>query len=110
MPGPAMHWPLLQTWPLMQSPSPWQAAGYETSEVAVAVLPALVGLDTADTNREFTDAFAMAMYVSAVLAVIGGIVAFLTIRTTQAVTPTTTIFQPCHDPCRAEEEPVAAAS
>jgi MFS family permease len=78
--------------------------------LAVAVLPALVGLDTAATDREFTDAFAMAMYVSAVLAVIGGIVAFLTIRTTQTVAPTTTIFQPCHDPCRAEERPVAAAS
>jgi EmrB/QacA subfamily drug resistance transporter len=78
--------------------------------LAVAVLPSLVGLDSATTNREFTDAFAQAMYVSAVLAVLGGVVAFLTIRTTRTVAPTTTLFQPCHDPCRAEQQPVAAAS
>jgi EmrB/QacA subfamily drug resistance transporter len=77
--------------------------------LAVAVLPGLVGLDSANTHSEFTDAFAKAMYISAVLAVLGGVVAFLTIRTTRTVAPTTTLFQPCHDPCRAEQQPAAAA-
>jgi hypothetical protein len=79
--------------------------------LAVAVLPAAVGLDTAKGPKEFTHAFGKAMYVSAVVAALGGLISWLTIRKTQAVTPTTAsgVLQPCHDPCRAKPEPVAAA-
>jgi EmrB/QacA subfamily drug resistance transporter len=70
--------------------------------LAVAVLPAVVGLGTAATVQAFTDAFAAAMTISAVLAAAGGAIAFATIRTQQAVQPTIAadIMQPCHDPCR----------
>jgi EmrB/QacA subfamily drug resistance transporter len=77
--------------------------------LAVAVLPGLVGLDSATTDHEFTNAFAAAMYISAGLAALGGLVAFVTIRKIAPVEPTTTIFQPCQDPCRIERDVVAAA-
>jgi EmrB/QacA subfamily drug resistance transporter len=79
--------------------------------LSVAVLPTLVGLDAAGNDpQKFTDAFANAMYISAVVAALGGGIAFLTIRTTRVVQPTTTaaILQPCTEACRAE--PLAAAS
>jgi EmrB/QacA subfamily drug resistance transporter len=70
--------------------------------LAVAVLPAVVGLGAAGTVAEFSDAFAGAMRLSAALAAIGGVIAFATIRTQQAVQPTIAadLLQPCHDPCR----------
>jgi EmrB/QacA subfamily drug resistance transporter len=72
--------------------------------LAVAVLPGLVGLDTANTIASFTHSYMQAMNISAVLAVLGGVIAFATIRKTVAVTPTLSggILQPCLDPCRAE--------
>jgi EmrB/QacA subfamily drug resistance transporter len=78
--------------------------------LSVAVLPALVGLDSAGKNpQKFTDAFQKAMYISAGIAALGGVIAFLTIRATRAVQPTTTaaILQPCTEPSRCE---LAAAS
>ncbi|MCU1429519.1 MAG: transrane efflux protein [Actinomycetia bacterium] len=70
--------------------------------LAVAVLPTLVGLDKARGDSAFSHAFTKAMNVSAVLAVVGGIVAFMTIRTGRVIEPTTAadISQPCHDPSR----------
>jgi MFS family permease len=78
--------------------------------LAVAILPAAVGLDNAHGATQFTDAFAKAMYLSAALAALGGLVSWLTIRTTHPVTPTIAggVTQPCTHPSRAER--VAAAS
>jgi hypothetical protein len=50
------------------------------------------------------------MYISAGVAALGGVIAWVTIRTTRSIRPTMTagVLQPCHDPCRAE--PLADAS
>ena len=68
--------------------------------MAVAVLPALVGIELDGAGPEFSDGYRRAMYVCAVLCVAGGMVAFATIR---SATPTDEIVQPsvdhpCHHP------------
>jgi EmrB/QacA subfamily drug resistance transporter len=79
--------------------------------LAVAVLPVVVGMEGADTPAAFTDAFKQAMEISAVLAALGGLVAFLTIRRTHAVQPTVSGgFESCHDPCREQAEVAPAAA
>jgi MFS family permease len=77
--------------------------------LAVAVLPSLVGMDSAVGGAAFTDAYRAAMNISAVLAVLGGVVAFATVRRSRSVQPTVqpAVFQACHDPCRST--PAAAA-
>jgi EmrB/QacA subfamily drug resistance transporter len=72
--------------------------------LAVAVLPGLVGLDNAVGKEEFSDAFSKAMYVSAIIAAVGGLVAWLTVRDGRSIKPTVTagVMQSCHDPSRAE--------
>ena len=69
--------------------------------LAVAVMPGLAGLSGAAalTTAEFTDGYQQAMWISAVLCAVGGVTAWLTIRTTQPVTPVThaDIGHSCHD-------------
>jgi hypothetical protein len=73
--------------------------------LAVALLPSLVGLDSAGTADAFTDAFSNAMYISAVVAALGGVIAWLTIRTTREVATNVhaDVLQGCHDPACALE-------
>jgi EmrB/QacA subfamily drug resistance transporter len=71
--------------------------------LAVAVLPAAVGLDIAGGPDDITQGFHRAMLVGAALCVAGGAVAFATIRDGATVTasPQASLDQPCHDPCLA---------
>ena len=52
--------------------------------LVVAVLPGLAGFDPTATEG-LTDAFGTAMQLSALLCVLGGVVAFLTVRTARPV-------------------------
>ncbi|HVF15220.1 MAG TPA: MFS transporter [Acidimicrobiales bacterium] len=71
--------------------------------LAVAVLPAAVGLDLTDGPTAITRGFHRAMLVGAALAVAGGVVAWATIRGGAAVeVPVQAgLDQPCNDPCLA---------
>jgi EmrB/QacA subfamily drug resistance transporter len=66
--------------------------------LAVAVLPAAAGL-TAKQGLDLVDGFSRAMYIAAVLSVIGGVLAFLTIRRAEFVEPVTrgNPSIPCYD-------------
>jgi len=72
--------------------------------LAVAVLPAVAGIDTGSVEG-VSDGFATAMVIAAVLCVAGGAVAFLTVRTARRHVPVTqaSVLQPCHDPCVASD-------
>jgi EmrB/QacA subfamily drug resistance transporter len=73
--------------------------------LAVAVLPALAGLETASVGVEFTDGVARALYISAALAVLGAINSWVTIRKAARVqTPTQPLAVSCQDPCVREPE------
>jgi EmrB/QacA subfamily drug resistance transporter len=68
--------------------------------LSIAILPAAVHIDTTLSPTAFTDHVATAMYILAVLAVGGGVIAFFTVRTTALVrTTTANVLQPCQDPC-----------
>jgi EmrB/QacA subfamily drug resistance transporter len=69
--------------------------------LSVAILPAVIGLDTTAAPLQFTNDVAEAMRISAVLAALGGVIAFLTVRTVRPVQPVTqaALLQPCADPC-----------
>jgi len=71
------------------------------SLLAVAVLPAAAGLTDATGDLHLTDGFGRAMVLTAGLAVLGGIVAFLTVRDAADVGTVThgTTATPCLDPC-----------
>ncbi len=71
--------------------------------LAVAVLPAAVGLDLAGGPDAITEGFHRAMLVGAALSVAGGVVAFATIRggATVGAAAQAGLDQPCHDPCLA---------
>jgi EmrB/QacA subfamily drug resistance transporter len=66
--------------------------------LAVAVLPAAAGL-TAKQGLDLVDGFSRAMYIAAVLSVVGGVLAFLTIRRAEFVEPVTrgNPSIPCYD-------------
>jgi EmrB/QacA subfamily drug resistance transporter len=72
------------------------AAARIASLLAIAVLPGAVGL--AD---DFTKGYERALLISAVLAAVGGVVAWFTIRTAMPVAPTVHVpaGSPCQDPC-----------
>jgi EmrB/QacA subfamily drug resistance transporter len=73
--------------------------------LAIAILPAVVGIDTTASPTAFTDDVATAMYISAVLAALGGVIAFFTVRT-QALVRTSTavsVLQPCQDASMLQE-------
>jgi len=67
--------------------------------LAVAVLPAAAGL-TATQGLDLVDGFSRAMDIAAVLAAIGGVLAFLTIRRAAFVEPVAHANPaiPCYDP------------
>lgn len=69
--------------------------------LAVAVLPAAVGLSTDLAPQELTDKVAIATRICAGLAALGGVIAFFTVRTSRVVaTPSTAdLSHPCSDPC-----------
>jgi EmrB/QacA subfamily drug resistance transporter len=71
--------------------------------LAVAVFPAAVGFETTLPAQELTDTVHTALLWSAALAVVGGFVAFVTVRKGLEVHPTALpgMLQPCSDPCRA---------
>lgn len=68
--------------------------------LAVAVLPAVVGLDTTLGPAVLTNKVATVMRICAVLCVIGGAIAWFTVRRVTAVAPTAlaNVIQPCQDP------------
>lgn len=71
--------------------------------LAVALLPSLVGLDTAGSATALDSGVDDAMVVSAVLAVVGGLIALLTVRTVSKVAATTQpLSHPCGEPCQRE--------
>jgi EmrB/QacA subfamily drug resistance transporter len=71
--------------------------------IAVAVLPAVVGID-AGSPQTIDSGFSTAMLVCAVTCAAGGIVAALTIREGANVRAVTqpSAMHPCHDPCVAD--------
>jgi hypothetical protein len=78
--------------------------------LSVAVLPALAGLETASAGSEFTDGVSRALLISAVLAVGGSIISWVTIRKAAAVeTPAQPLAVSCQDPCVREREVDEAA-
>jgi len=74
--------------------------------LSVAVLPVAVGLTKADTNAAFSDGVDRAVIVSAVLAVVGGVTAAITIRRGEPHRSVTqaSIGQSCQDPCIRDEQ------
>jgi EmrB/QacA subfamily drug resistance transporter len=78
--------------------------------LAVAVLPGLAGLDTASAGTEFTDGVGRALYISAVLAVVGALISWVTIRKATPVrTPAQPLTVTCQDPCVREPQVDEAA-
>ncbi len=84
------------------------AAARVAGLLAVALLPALVGLDTG-SPAAFSAGFVDALHIAAGICVTGGGVALATIRTATPVPDTVLadVSHPCHDPCRAEPSPAA---
>jgi hypothetical protein len=77
--------------------------------LAVALLPTLVGLDTAGSATALDSGVDDAMAVSAALAVVGGVIAFLTVRTvTKVDVATQPALHPCGEPCQRESASRAA--
>jgi EmrB/QacA subfamily drug resistance transporter len=77
--------------------------------VAVAVLPALTGIDP-DNPATLAAGFPAAMRICAAACAAGGLAAFLTIRTAVPVKPVpqAAMQPPCPEPCLAETEADAA--
>jgi len=80
--------------------------------LAVAVLPAVAGISAEDQGADFSAGAGRALTISAGLAVLGGIIAFATIRKavpTRSVTHAS-LGQGCDHPCVREGEPAAEAA
>jgi EmrB/QacA subfamily drug resistance transporter len=75
--------------------------------LAVAVLPAAAGL-TAAQGLDLEDGFSRAMYIAAVLAAVGGVLAFFTIRRAVFVAPV--VQANPATPCYARETDVAGSA
>jgi EmrB/QacA subfamily drug resistance transporter len=82
--------------------------------LAVALLPAVIGLDTSGSSRALDTGVDKAMVVAAALAVVGGLISFATVRTVRKVTDQPAalpLHQPCGHPCTCErEQPHAEAA
>jgi EmrB/QacA subfamily drug resistance transporter len=80
------------------------------SLLAIAVLPAAAGLAADGGGLDLDDGFGRAMVISAVLCVIGGVIAWLTIRTATPVRDITlaTPAMSCGPSCLVEDEDRAA--
>jgi len=77
--------------------------------LSVAVLPSLVHLDTTLAPAALTGKVAVALRICAGIAVVGGVIAWLTVEAKKqivAVRPAD-VMLPCYDPCTADE-PTAA--
>jgi hypothetical protein len=73
--------------------------------LAVAVLPALAGLETASAGVQFSDGVSRALYISAALAVLGAVNSWITIRKAARVgTPLQSLSVSCQDPCVRERQ------
>jgi hypothetical protein len=72
--------------------------------LAVAVLPAIAGIDT-EAVSALSDGFRRAMLVCAAVCATGGAIAWATVREGAAVRATTqaAVHHPCGDPCLADE-------
>jgi EmrB/QacA subfamily drug resistance transporter len=68
--------------------------------IAVAILPAIAGIDTASPST-LSSGFATAMRVCAAACAGGGVIAFVTVRSGAKVAAVTQAshIQPCNDPC-----------
>lgn len=79
------------------------AASRVAGLVAVALLPEVTHMGRSLTKASVSAGYHEAMVISAVIAAVGGAVAFVTIRSSVEVAPTvpSALQQPCHDPCRA---------
>jgi EmrB/QacA subfamily drug resistance transporter len=72
--------------------------------LAVALLPTIVGLDTAGAASALDSGVDDAMVVCAALSVLGGLIALATVRTVSRVdTPSQPLLHPCGDPCLERE-------
>jgi hypothetical protein len=81
--------------------------------LAVAALPVIVGLDPQDASPlQLDDRADTALLVCAGLAMLGGAVAWATVRTASKVaTPTqAALAQPCGDPCLGDDEAAVPAA
>jgi len=80
--------------------------------LAVAVLPAAVGLDLTAGSDAVSEGVHRALLVGAGLAAAGGVVACATIRGGAKVQAPAqaSVLQPCHDPCLRESEAPGAAA
>jgi len=80
--------------------------------LAVAVLPAAVGLDLTAGSDAVSEGVHRALLVGAGLAAAGGLVAWATIRGGAKVQAPAqaSVLQPCHDPCLRESEAPGAAA
>ncbi len=77
--------------------------------LAVALLPSIVGLDTSGAAGALDSGVDDAMLVAAALAVAGGVIALLTVRTVSKVAAVTQpALHPCGEPCQREEARPAA--
>ena len=71
--------------------------------LAVAVLPGLAGITSAEPGVGFGPGFTTALQIAAGLCALGSVVAFATIRTAERVLVVNQPLQvPCLDPCVAE--------
>lgn len=71
--------------------------------LAVAILPVVVGLDSATRPAQLDAGVEAALVLCAGLALVGSLVAFLTVRRgVEVATPTLPALQPCGDPCLEE--------
>jgi MFS family permease len=72
------------------------AAARIASLLAIAVIPAVAGL-----TDDFVAGYRRALMISAGMAVVGGALAYATIRTAASVetTPHTPVGPSCHEPC-----------
>jgi EmrB/QacA subfamily drug resistance transporter len=77
--------------------------------LTIAVLPTVAGLAGKNGSLAFGDNFDRAMYLSGGLCALGGVIAFLTIRTVAPVRIVTRadVSFPCGDPCLAERNEAA---
>src|SRR5207245_541655 len=73
--------------------------------VAVAVLPAVAGIRSA-TPQTLSTGYATAMRICAATCAVGGVLAFLTVRSAARVRSVAhpSVLHSCHDPCLAEDE------
>ena len=77
--------------------------------LSVAVLPSIVHLDTTLSAGVLTAKVAAALRICAVIAVLGGVIAWLTVGDKPAETQTRPVdlMLPCYDPCTSDEASAA---